>query len=109
MTRIGIQGILDWSTPQPQNSHGHSAMKALNDGKVWDADQNGECHVCDNEEDDDESPMLMCSFCNVGSHNSKECLGSIGSVIEICSRCFERGRRVGLSHVLGGGAQDGER
>ena len=27
--------------------------------------------------------MLMCSFCNVGIHNSEECLGSIdgGSVI----------------------------
>ena len=75
---------IDWSTPQPQNSRtigALMAMKALNDGKVWDADQNGECHVCDNEEDDDESPMLMCSFCNVGIHNSKECLGSVGSVI----------------------------
>ena len=42
---------------------------------------NGVCHVCDNEEDDDESPMLMCSFCNVGIHNSEECLGTVGSVI----------------------------
>ena len=40
---------------------------------------NGVCHVCDNEEDDDESPMLMCSFCNVGIHNSEECLGTVGS------------------------------
>ena len=53
------------STPQPQNSRTIGAlmvMKALNDGNVWDEDQNGECHVCDNEEDDDESPMLVCSF-----------------------------------------------
>ena len=76
---------IDWSKPQPQNSRtigALMAMKALNGGKVWDDDQNGECHVCD-KEDEDDSPMLMCSFCNVGIHNSAECLGSIdgGSVI----------------------------
>ena len=76
---------IDWSKPQPQNSRtigALMAMKALNGGKVWDDDQNGECHVCD-KEDEDDSPMLMCSFCNVGVHNSEECLGSIdgGSVI----------------------------
>ena len=56
---------IDCSTPQPQNSRTIGALmakKALNDGNVWDEDQNGECHVCDNEEDDDESPMLVCSF-----------------------------------------------
>ena len=52
------------------------SMKVLNGGKVWDEDQNGECHVCD-KEDEDGSPMLMCSFCNVGIHNSEECLGSL--------------------------------
>ena len=76
---------IDWSTPQPQNSRtigALMAMKALNDGKIWDKDQNGKCHVCDGEESDD-PPMLMCSFCNIGIHNSEECLGSLagGSVI----------------------------
>ena len=57
-------------------------MKALNDGKIWDKDQNGRCHVCDGEESDD-PPMHMCSFCNIGIHNSEYCLGSLagGSVI----------------------------
>ena len=71
--------------------------------------QNGECHVCENEEEDDKSPTLMCSFCNVGIHNSKECLGSIGSVISARDVSNEHAIEVGLSHVLGVGAQEGER
>ena len=49
---------------------------------IYDKDQNGQCHVCDGEEDD-APPLLMCSFCNVAVQNSNECLGQLrgGTVI----------------------------
>ena len=77
---------IDWSEPsaQQQTSRSIAALMAPPRPvlKILDKDQNGQCHVCDGEEDDDPA-LLMCCFCNLAIHNSEECLGSLdgGTVI----------------------------
>ena len=53
--------------------------------KIHNTDQNGQCHVCDGEEDD-VPPLLLSSFCNVAVHSSVECLGAMNGGIVISAR-----------------------